>query len=151
MFTNLWLFPTWQSLTTLRYKINFPRRQRRAIIVDLTTSGKFSGRRGQGGTSTTGIGRVRHGGLQPRSKAIPPGEVVGRHVVVMAGDPYDELGQMGTVVSRTAATVTILYRNDRRGGPYTKRKKASSLLWLEEGLELFQSTKGTVTVRTKTK
>jgi hypothetical protein len=69
---------------------------------------------------------------------------VGEHCIVLVGKAGQDLGQMGRVTDTKAVMVEIAYRGSNEGQILYKNKRPSSLIMLEDGLEVTQHDNGMI-------
>ena len=82
--------------------------------------------------------------MGPRGNVLPR---VGQQCLVMVGDSGRDIGQVGQVTGVKAVMMEIAYRHGPSGQVRRKHKRPSSVILLEDGLELAQNLDGTVWVR----
>jgi hypothetical protein len=82
--------------------------------------------------------------MKPHGDALPK---VGQRCLVVTGESGQDVGQMGRVTRVMAVMMEIAYRHGRDGLVRIRRKRPSSVIMLEDGLELAQEPDGTVWVR----
>ena len=94
------------------------------------------------------VSRERRPSLQERIHQLParigrlvPEMSLGSRVIVLKGDPYDDLGQMAIVSRLAGSQVEISYRgpNDQIK---TRRKQRASLIRMEDDVKLAISAEG---------
>jgi hypothetical protein len=79
----------------------------------------------------------------PRGNQKP---AVGQACLMMTGCSGQEEGQMGVVVNQTPAMVDVAYLGEKQGLT-TRRKRPSSLIYLETGLTMKQRSDGSVWIQ----
>ena len=82
--------------------------------------------------------------MKPHGDALPK---VGQRCLVVTGESWQDVGQMGRVTRVMAVMMEIAYRHGQDGLVRIRRKRPSSVIMLEDGLELAQEPDGTVWVR----
>jgi L-fucose isomerase-like protein len=72
---------------------------------------------------------------------------IGDHCVILVGKTGQDIGQQGLITEIKPVMVEVEYRDGRSRKMVVKNKRPSSLLMLEEGLEIVRDKKGTLWVR----
>jgi hypothetical protein len=73
---------------------------------------------------------------------------VGEQCIIMVGKAGHDLGQVGRVTDVKAVMVEVAYRGPQENGQIVyKNKRPSSLIMLEDGLEVVQSADGIVRIQ----
>jgi hypothetical protein len=118
------------------------RRARRSRQDDRPTTGPGEGTRDMRRWLQERIRQLpfRFGGMQP------PNILIGTRVVVLKGDNLDDCGRMAIVSRHAGSQVEIDYRGPT-GAIKSKRKRPTSLIPLEEGLELIFDDEGAPLIR----
>jgi hypothetical protein len=81
--------------------------------------------------------------MRPHGDALPK---VGQRCLVVTGESGQDVGQMGQVTRVMAVMMEIAYRHGQDGQVRVRRKRPSSIIMLEDGLELAQDPDITVWV-----
>jgi hypothetical protein len=71
----------------------------------------------------------------------------GEYCIIMTGKAGQDLGQMGRVTDVKPVMVEVAYRGPEEGPIVYKNKRPSSLIMLEDGLEVIQTREGIIRIQ----